>query len=214
MHYSEKRVMIYLSDAKGVIVIISFLSNKIVKQLYSKGIIQEDQKPIYVYGFEIVISGLIGLSLILIISLVTGCLAEGLIFYVIFILTRTYTGGYHANSYLKCNIVFSCVCSAVLFLSKLLVPVYSIVIHGMILMIYLVAVLGLAPMENINKPMTNQEKSKNRKKCIILSIIWCGLALLTFRFSLKYSLVISLSLLSVAMLMIIEKFRKEKESDD
>lgn len=194
--------------------IISLLSHRIVDRLCSSRIIPNEQKPIYVYGFEIVISSIIGLLLILALSVASDHFIDGVFFYVVFVATRTYTGGYHANSYLKCNVVFSAVFILVLVLSELLIPVYSIVIHCMILVIYFAAILGLAPMENVNKPMSDEEISVNRTKSIMLSIIWCSISLLLYALSLRYSLVIALSLFFIAMLMIIEKFRKEEKSDD
>lgn len=194
--------------------IISLLSNQIVDRLCNSGIIPNEQKPIYVYGFEIVISSIIGLLLVLVLSLVSDHFIDGVFFYVVFVVTRTYTGGYHANSYLKCNVVFSTVYILVLVLSELLASMYSIVMHCMILVIYFAAVLGLAPMENLNKPMSDKEISINRTKCIVLSIIWCSISLLLYELSIRRSLVIALSLFFIAMLMIVEKFRKEEKSDD
>jgi accessory gene regulator B len=193
---------------------IIFLSNHLTNFLCEKKIIDEEQKPVYVYGFEIIISSLIGMIIVFSIGLVLGKLIEACIFYVIFVVTRTYTGGYHANSYFKCNMVFFSVYVSALILTVALTYVYNIVIHIMILVIYLSAVLGLSPMENVNKPMNEEERAVNRKKCIAISLFWCAMSLIVYTFSVKYAVLIALTLFSIAMLMIIEKFRKEEKSGE
>lgn len=195
---------------KGVIFIISFLSNRLADFLCKKKIIEEDQKPIYKYGIEIIISSLIGFLLIFTIGLFFGMLIKACIFYIVFVYTRTYTGGYHASSYLKCNVVLLIIYLWVLGFSELLISSYSLIIHLMILIMYMSSIFGLAPITNINKPMNEEEIKTNRKKCIIISVVWCVLSLVLYFLSIKYAIVTALTLFSISMLLIIEKFRKEE----
>jgi accessory gene regulator B len=57
----------------------------------------------YQYGLEILISGLIGIINILIISILIHRLTQGIVFLIVFIVLREYTGGYHAESYISFN---------------------------------------------------------------------------------------------------------------
>ncbi len=185
------------------------MSERLAVFLCERKIIEIEQKPIYKYGFEIILSSLIGFLLIFTIGLIFGMLMKACIFYVIFVFTRTYTGGYHANSYLKCNVVLVTIYLFVLVLSELLISSYSIVIHVMILVIYMSSILGLAPITNINKPMSKEEIKSNRKKSIWISVLWCIISLILYFFSSKYAIVTALTLFSISMLLIIEKCRKE-----
>lgn len=84
---------------------INELSNIITLRLQKVGVIQ-DKFEIYKYGFELLISSLIGISLILIIGLLSNTFSDSLVFLVCFIILRQCTGGYHSKSYLSCNLSF------------------------------------------------------------------------------------------------------------
>lgn len=192
-----------------MIFIISFLSNRLADFLCEKEIIEKEQKPIYKYGIEIIISSMIGFLLIFTIGLIFGMLIKACIFYMVFVYTRIYTGGYHASSYLKCNMVLLIIYLWVLFFSEMLISSYSIIVHLMILIMYISSIFGFAPITNANKPMGEDEIKKNRKKSILISIVWCVLSLGLYFLSVKYAIVTALTLFSISMLLIIEKCRKE-----
>ena len=75
---------------------------------------------------------------------------------------------------------------------------------------YMSSILGFAPITNANKPMSEDEIKENRKKCILISIVWCVLSLALYFLSVKYAIVTALTLFSISMLLIIEKCRKEE----
>lgn len=198
--------------SKEVIAIISFLSNRLADFLCAKNIIDTEQKPIYKYGIEIIISSLTGFCLIFTIGLISGMLIEAFIFYTLFVYTRTHAGGYHADSYLKCNVILLIIYLLVLFFSELLISSYNICIHLMILVIYMSSIFGFAPITNVNKPMDKDEIRSNRKMCIIISVLWCVLSLILYYLSIKYAIVMALTLFSISMLLIIEKCGKEENN--
>lgn len=152
---------------------------------------------------------MIGFLLIFTIGLIFGMLIKACIFYMVFVYTRIYTGGYHASSYLKCNMVLLIIYLWVLFFSEMLISSYSIIVHLMILIMYISSIFGFAPITNANKPMGEDEIKKNRKKSILISIVWCVLSLGLYFLSVKYAIVTALTLFSISMLLIIEKCRKE-----
>ena len=88
---------------------IEFLTNKLLKYISNKDVIDnvnEDVVAFYKYGIEITISSILNILIILTISLLFNALIDGFIFLLIFIPTRQFTGGFHADSYLKCNLTF------------------------------------------------------------------------------------------------------------
>ena len=87
-----------------------------VRKFVEKGIVQSDEKEIYEYGFEVLGINILHYINILILS-VMFCknINIGIIYLLCFISTRTYCGGYHADTYIKCFIsmgitfyVFNC----------------------------------------------------------------------------------------------------------
>lgn len=85
---------------------LSLLSKRISLFLCGNHVIEKEEIEIYQYGFEIILSSLIGFIL----SIAVGCCLEmffyALLYYGIFVILRLFTGGFHANTYLSCNLVF------------------------------------------------------------------------------------------------------------
>lgn len=71
-----------------------------------QNVADEEKKEIYIYGIELLVSSLIGAVLILGISIGIGKIWSGVVFLSVFILVRQYTGGYHADTYVRCNAAF------------------------------------------------------------------------------------------------------------
>ena len=100
-----------------------------------------------------------------------------LLYYGIFVILRLFTGGFHANTYLSCNLVFLLVSLSTLGISKIMMytNIYSIVAHIIIIFISAAVVIKFAPIENENKPL-NFEKEfaiKNKQISHYYTIYFC-----------------------------------------
>lgn len=136
--------------------------------LVKKELVDEKSHEVYAYGFELIISAFINILLIAIISILTRCYYDWLLFLIAFIPLRTTTGGYHANSHFKCIIIGTMVYTALLFLSRLQIN-WSIIIL-VISVLSLILVLALSPIEARNKKLNLKQKSKNRKISICITV--------------------------------------------
>ena len=87
----------------GDVYMLHRLSERIALSVYNNS----DKIPldIYIYGFELLVSSVIETISLLLIGLLTGKFVETVIFIISFSSIRVFSGGYHANSYLKCFIV-------------------------------------------------------------------------------------------------------------
>lgn len=128
----------------------------------------KEKKEIYVYGIELLISSLIGIVLVLGLSIGLGKVWSGVVFLAVFILVRQYTGGYHADTYVRCNAAF--VLTYLLTVGiwifcrvhDLKVAVWFILLGAYIIMAV------LAPVENKNKPLDDEEVKKYKWKSIVI----------------------------------------------
>lgn len=79
--------------------LVSIILNFMIKN----NVISKDTEEIefYRYGIEITLSSLINIVLISIIGIVTNYTFESMMFLAVFIIMRSFTGGYHANTYIK-----------------------------------------------------------------------------------------------------------------
>lgn len=124
--------------------------------LCRKNIIHSDELDVYQYGFEIVISTILGFLLTVIIGIVLHMFVLSLLYYAIFVFIRQMTGGYHAKTYFRCNLVFTIVSFLTLGITKLslLSEQYSILNHALFLVAAVLTILIYAPVENPNKRST------------------------------------------------------------
>lgn len=150
---------------------IQFVSKKITDYLISKQVINSEDNytvELYKYGAEITVSTILNLLIVLLLSLILGCMAEGIMFLVIFVFVRQYTGGYHADTYLKCNITLGVSYFALISVYKYVINYIPIWLQAVCLIIEIVFVLIYCPIENENKPITSE---KQYNKCKYISVI-------------------------------------------
>lgn len=192
--------------------IITFLSKTISHFLCKNNVIDKQELEIYQYGFEIIISTLLGFIIVMLIGLAFHMTLSAIFYYVVFVILRQLTGGYHADSYLKCNLVFSGVSFCTLGMIKLcyISHMYTLTFHFLILAMVMLSVCKLAPIENPNKPMTQDELKHNHKIAIILTVILTVISCITFYFQLEISILIAFTLFSISALILIAKNQERR----
>jgi len=150
---------------------ITALALKVANYFVKKGVAEEEDIEIYQYGVGLFLSSFFDISLALIISLFTGMFLETVCFLIYFISLRTLTGGYHANSYFKCFLVFIIIyflCSLIVYFTP---NVYIIQIIFWLTVFASVLILVFSPVSNTNKPLSKEQKVILRKKSITLYFI-------------------------------------------
>lgn len=126
------------------------------------------------YGIEITLSSILNIILILFLSIVFHSLREGILFLTVFISTRQFTGGFHASTYFRCNLVFSLCFLAVLGLQNAFVNLsMPIMIAILIMDLFIVSVL--CPIENPNKPIPSGKRYIRFKFLSVLIIFLQGI---------------------------------------
>lgn len=165
------------------------------------------------YGIEITISSLFNVLLIIIIGLLFGLVIDSIVFLVIFINMRRYTGGYHASTYLRCNTTLCISFTALCFIMK------AIIISDYYLVLFLTVLIHIlsfciivifSPLENENKPLTDNLKRINHIKSIVFSVTAAIVNLILLSFHIIRSVMIALTVLLVAILMIIKIVKEGK----
>lgn len=133
-------------------------------KLCALGIFSKSQEKIYIYGFELLLSSVIGIVVLMMISITGGKAFAWLPYLLGFIPVRITGGGYHAKTHFTCILSFSLVFLILLLLSSF-VNVQSITYILLSIMTLLIS-LAVAPVEAINKPLSNEKRNKNRKRCL------------------------------------------------
>ena len=72
-------------------------------KLCRRGVVEEQKRPVFIYGFELLMSTLSSMVSIFIFSLLLGAPYASLCFFVAFMGLRFFAGGYHAPTYRLCH---------------------------------------------------------------------------------------------------------------
>lgn len=190
---------------------IAKLSQIIADFFIRQKVVPEEQREIYEYGFELSISSVIGILLVLAIGLVSGRFWESVVFYIVFCFTRLFTGGYHAPNHLLCKVTFVGALLAVLAADWLLRGIkdyYWFVLH-----IYSLAIIcSSAPIENSNKELTERQKVRCKIIAIIEMLIWLAVMLLFRSLGSKLDHIVALTLFCVSNLMLPGIFGERRKT--
>lgn len=188
------------------------IASKFTNRLLSQNIIEREYFDIYVYGFELLISFFLSTSTIVLIGIILGCIEQTIVFLAVFILLRSFSGGYHATTYSMCAIVTLFTYGLVIFLSSY---VYINHLGYMLLGITGFLLLALfAPVEHPNKVTTRKQKLYHKLISLILFIAFLsvGIRMSTIKPILGNVVFYSLSA-DLLLLFVKNKRRKEKRNE-
>ncbi len=192
---------------------ITSLAQYIASFLLKNNAIDGKKLDIYIYGFEIIISGMVSIFIALMLGIIFSQFIECITFLVVFVFMRKCCGGYHADTYLKCNSVFAINLIIVMMILKLLLnyPLYM----SLAISIFCVIIYALyAPIENKYKPIKKEARKKHKITAIILGILFSIISFVLYFKITKYSIVIDTALLSVALSMIIVKIKEGGDNNE
>ena len=138
------------------------IAEDIVFYLSRKKILNQDNREIYVYAFEVVLLNFILLMILFTISLFRGQHLFFACYLYFFVPLRVFTGGYHAK---KSEICF--VMSVASYILAMILVNTNALLFNNAKMIFITAILMLlmflySPIENINHPLDKVRKKRNR----------------------------------------------------
>lgn len=161
------------------------LAKRMAETFARQGHIPSEKIPVYQYGFELFISSVISVLLILVIGLIFMHPGYALIYLVGFIPIRVCAGGYHGKTHLECYLVFSLTFAACMaLLLKLVFVQFFPVITCTVL---LLAMMCLAPVEAKNKPLTPERRRRNHRHAVTLSSVDLVIAFTLFVFHFEFN---------------------------
>lgn len=172
-----------------------------------RNIIPEDESEFFVFAFGLMLSQALGIATCLIIGAIFQCIIESILYLLFFIPLRTFSGGFHAGSHLKCYIssVLLFVCSVLL--GVFVGTVLQLLIITIIFACCTLILLFIAPVEDKNKPLSASEviRCKAMIKTILslYSIIFAILC--CFSQTQRYSIFIMLAVATISILVGISK---------
>lgn len=165
------------------------LIKSVAISLADNNFIKDEDIEIVSYGIEMFIISVLEMGAVLILSAFVGNFAETVVYFIGFIPIRMYSGGYHADTRLRCFIILLMVYALFSIVSRYsFLPQYGMVAFIMSV-INLLLVYMWAPLPNVNKSVNEKERVRYRKMSIILSGLGCAVtaAIIIFNISSIYA---------------------------
>lgn len=138
------------------------LSERITERLLANEAIPKEDKEIYRYGIQQGMIALLNLGTTMVIGMVFGKLLESILFMVAYMPLRSFAGGYHARTAVRCYFFSIVMISAVLWVMRYVM--YSGLVCGCLTAISGSVIWFLVPVEDRNKPLDDVEKVVYRKR--------------------------------------------------
>lgn len=184
---------------------INKASSKILKYICEYADIPSDKEAVYKYGIEITLSSIFNIVLVMISSILIGDILSGVIYLAIFVFLRSFTGGYHATTYLRCNatMVITFILTTILY-RVIKHCVHSFIICGIISLICLLPIVMFAPVPNIHKPLDKLHKRISHNMSIIIAFILSLIGLMLLYFGVSFGIMIITTVAMVSVLIIVE----------
>ena len=152
----------------------------------------EDEEQIIIYGAINLLQTLFAILCVIIFGLLLGVLYETLLFSITAGVLRKYSGGVHASSPSRCNIIgTSIACIAGIAIDHILYKLSMFTVmwtSAAFIIVALIIVVKNAPIDSVKKPITNIEVKKQfKKKSIITILFFSGIILILFILSQRYA---------------------------
>lgn len=177
------------------------LTEKAVNYLIYKNVIDNDHQEIYRYGLGQIFSTTLNILTTLLLGIIFGEIYQSLIFVFAFMILRTYSGGYHAKTPIRCYILTAISIAAGLSVMKFIL-INRFICLGLLILSSLI-IITLSPIGAANKPLDEIEKIIYKKKTIIVWCIESCVALLFIVFNtteIHSSIVLAQTLVSIALI--------------
>lgn len=173
----------------------------------------ENTAEVYQYGIEISISTVLNILITMMLAFAIVEPLSGIIFLTCMVLVRSYSGGYHAKNYFKCNCTMVVMFFITFCISKILIHFNLAEFHIMssVLMLAFLPLYAFSPVKNKHKPLSEKKAKKCRIVSIILYILIGLIGLYLVLVSPLYGSKIIITLIEVSVMIIFEIYLQRRK---
>lgn len=158
------------------------MSSKIVRYLIAQNCIKEEDRDLYAYGLCLIAMVTMNIVIAIVLGLFIHRLPYILGFLLCFIPLRSYAGGYHARSMAVCAVVSQLILVAAALIASQIADrqVWVLPFFVLCLGFGLIQIVGKAPSETENKPLSKEERVFYRKMAIMITALETVAAVLCY----------------------------------
>lgn len=174
------------------------LVNRIYHVMERGGYANADDRDVLEYGLELLIDTIVSSAVIILLGWILGYFWISFILLNCFSVLQSICGGYHAKTHLRCFFVTL----AGWGVGMALVLYSPVWIMGVLTILSIPVNLYIAPLENVNAPMSQQKKARmriiGRSICVVFSLI--GFVLLMLGIDLGKAILCSVVMSGVSLI--------------
>ena len=186
------------------------VSERTVSAMIRHGMADESRKTVYVWGLSYILNTIFNISLFALTGIITGMLAETVLFTAAYIALRIYAGGFHASTPQRC-----CVFSLLLLSGALVMVSYAAKIGMIIYVLTALSVLTItfmSPVGSENKPLSSAECEKYRRKALLILLAEeMSAAALHYLNINRYFYVLSAVWTALAIMLVLGRLKNSEE---
>lgn len=149
----------------------SWIADRMTQMLVTSSLIEEGDRELYSYGFFMLISRIYFFFVTAVTGLLMGIPVESVLFYVVFMLLRTYAGGVHAQSEIACSVLTTLALIASVIGIKQLESLGNSLIPLLMLGTGSLCILLFSPLDTMEKQLDEQDKRKYRAICVVIVLL-------------------------------------------
>ncbi|HBA69824.1 MAG TPA: hypothetical protein DCZ40_10785 [Lachnospiraceae bacterium] len=189
---------------------------KITNCMRDRHVIEDGMYEVYQYGLELLVSGLITFTSIMVIACLADSFLIGILYFIVSDPLKVTAGGYHASTYLKCfivsNLEYLILSAAAKALSALFMPAF---VWIALLLASSSYILANCPVRNPHHPVSEDVIRKNRRLAFLLLGIDCAVIIVSYLL-LQQSYLLNfmvLSITSVAVFILPVKLKRKERGE-
>ena len=181
-------------------------AEKTIIKLVQLGSIKEEEKEIYAYGLQQGIFIILNIATTITIGYISHMLWQNILFMVAYLPLRSFAGGYHARTQLRCYL-YSIILTSIVLSAVRFIPWTSFICIGLALFAGVIIFI-LSPVEDINKPLDQAEVIMYKKRTSIILLLEMIVILFLLLFELNNILpCITVSLLTLSVMLVLGKLK-------
>lgn len=186
------------------------LSKSIVGWQIKKNRIREEERTLYEYAYELLLNQTINLLLAVLVSVLFHEPVAVLLFLVSYIPLRSYCGGYHAGTHMRCTVVSTLLIIMVCCIMNCVKSGWILSYYPIAFMLSSAVIIWCAPVADMHKPLDEAETARYRKRGRIV----CGFeilsAMILYFMKIRYGLVIAVSQLILSFMLFLGILKNRK----
>lgn len=184
------------------------VSEYLTQQLENENVISSDNRELYRYGFQNGMILTLNFVTSILIGVIVGKVVDSIFLLAAYMPLRSYAGGHHSSSSGKCYIVSSFIMIIWMCLLKFqILPTSCCVI---MLIVGLAVCIMLAPVEDKNKPLDEDEIRIYRKRSFAVLLIEICVWLIFVLLIHKFEQVIPIVIFTEAIMLVAGKLKNKK----